>query len=78
MIASANFRVIMAHLNNCRVANNAYKSYPIMPLKASSTIQITEEPKKMHVFDILSFLVKKMMISFWLWDDMESHYKREY
>lgn len=53
MIASANFRVIMAHLNNCTMASNAYKSYPIIPLKVSSTIQITEEPKKMHVFDIL-------------------------
>lgn len=52
MIASANFRVIMAHLNNCRMASNSHKSYPIMPLKVSSTIQIREEPKKMYLLDI--------------------------
>lgn len=53
MITSANFRVIMAHLNNCRMARISYKSYPIMPFRVSSTIQIREEPKKMYLFDTL-------------------------
>lgn len=57
MINSANFRVIMTHLNNCRMASISYKPYHIMPLRATSTIQIREEPKKICLFD-----------SFILWD----------
>lgn len=53
MIASANFRVIMACLNNCRMASISCKLYPVVPLRVSSTIQIREEPKKMYFFDIL-------------------------
>ena len=53
MINSANFRVIMTHLNNCRMASISYKPYHIMPLRVSSTIQIREEPKKMCLFDTL-------------------------
>lgn len=59
MIASANFRVIMAPLNNCRMARISYKSYPFMPLRVSSTVQIRKEPKKMHFFDTHNLLNKE-------------------